>query len=271
MEPADRRQRHLDRSVQQTPDARLIRPGQFRGRGWPVPRTGLPWVGGGTLTPSTLACNHWTETGSHSPDKRLRGENASTPAQSKTAGSLDIDSNPRWVDRQSLPDDTAGNHRLPFQENLRMAPEITTAHCDVLGHLRAFESLGVIPAALAGHYPHGSDQADLPIDWLVPFPVFAHPADPARLLVGVYTHEWILVALDHIAHRDCDHRVCSEVFTRRRRELAEIPTDALLFATQPVETTWSPSDLPYLVHIEDYQAAQAQGWTGTLTEYIELS
>jgi hypothetical protein len=153
-----------------------------------------------------------------------------------------------------------------------MEPEITPAHHEILDHLLGLP-LRVVPAAQAGHYPHGSQRADLPIDWVTPFPVFSNPADPARrLLVGVYADRgWILVALDHLAHQDCTHPICGSVFDQRLRELAEIPADASLFAACDVQTTWASSPLSYLIHIDDYQAAEKRGWTGTLIGHIEMS
>ncbi|MFD0366311.1 hypothetical protein ACFQZZ_33165 [Nocardia sp. GCM10030253] len=155
-----------------------------------------------------------------------------------------------------------------------MKPEITPAHREALDHLleEGSETLGVIPSALAGHYPPGSDQADMSIDWGSPFPVFAHPADPDRLLIGVFTdHGWTLVALDHIAHLFCEHPVCGAVIDQRLRELTEIPSDASLFATQDVQTSWCDAPLPYVVHIDDHQAAAAKGWNGTLTDHTEIT
>lgn len=105
------------------------------------------------------------------------------------------------------------------------------------GSAGQFSTLGVVPAALAGHHRHGSQESDLHIDWIQPFPVFAHPADAARLLVGVDTDSgWILVALDHIAHRYCDHPVCGAVFERRLDELTAIPGDGALFGACEVAT-----------------------------------
>ena len=154
-----------------------------------------------------------------------------------------------------------------------MTPEITPTHREILNHLLEEDSLslGVIPAARAGHYAHGSQQADLPFDWVSPFPVFTNPADPARLLVGVFADRgWTLVALDHLAHRDCTHHTCGSVFDRRLRELTQIPADASLFAACDAQTTWAPSPLPYLIHIDDYQTAEERGWTGTLAAHTEL-
>lgn len=153
-----------------------------------------------------------------------------------------------------------------------MAPTITITHHEILEHLLEDDSstLGIVPSAAAGHYPHGSELADMPIDWVSPFPVFTHPADPDRLLVGVYTdHGWTLVALDHIAHIDCDHPVCGAVIDQRLSELTEIPADASLFATCDVRTSWTEDPLPYVVHIDDYQAVTEKGWTGTLPEHTE--
>jgi hypothetical protein len=155
-----------------------------------------------------------------------------------------------------------------------MTPEITSVHREVLDHLleEGSETLGVIPAALAGHYPHGSDEADMAIDWVSPFPVFAHPADPDRLLIGVHTdHGWTLVALDHIAHLFCEHPICGAVFDRRLRELTKIPADGALFAARDVQTSWSAAPLPYVVHIDDHQASETNAWTGALTDHTELT
>ncbi|WP_216893447.1 hypothetical protein [Nocardia alni] len=155
-----------------------------------------------------------------------------------------------------------------------MTPEITPVHHETLNHLLEEDSstLGVVPAALAGHYTHGSRQADLSFDWINPFPAFANPVDPARLLVGIYAERGLtLVALDHLAHRDCPHPMCGNVFDRRLRELTQIPADASLFAAYDVQTTWTPSPLPYLIHIDDYQAAERKGGTGTLAGHTELS
>lgn len=154
-----------------------------------------------------------------------------------------------------------------------MAPDITPAHRDRLDHL--FDDDGVtlgVPSGLAGHYPHGSDHADLPIDWVSPFPVFTHPADATRLLVGVHAERgWTLVALDHITHHDCPNPVCGDVIDRRRRELAAIPAHAALFAACEIDTSWTPRPMTYLVHIDDYWATAAHGWAGALTEHTELS
>lgn len=154
-----------------------------------------------------------------------------------------------------------------------MTPTITPGHRKLLEHLLAKESfaLGVVPAALAGHYPAGSRQADLTFDWIDPIPAFAHPADPARLLIGVFTDQgWTLVALDHLAHSDCAHPICADVVARRLRELTQIPADGGLFAALDVDTSWDTIPLTYLVHIDDYQAAQEQGWTGRLHDHTEL-
>ncbi|WP_280264658.1 hypothetical protein [Nocardia wallacei] len=154
-----------------------------------------------------------------------------------------------------------------------MTPDVTPAHREILGHLLEKESftLGIVPAALAGHYPAGSPAADLTFDWIDPFPAFAHPADPARLLIGVFTdHGWTLVALDHIAHFDCPHPLCAAVVDRRLHELTEIPADGGLFAALDVATSWDTVPLTYVVHIDDYRAARENGWTGRLQGHTEL-
>lgn len=154
-----------------------------------------------------------------------------------------------------------------------MTPCITSAHCETLEHLLEKESftLGIVPAALAGHYPAGSPEADLSFDWIDPIPVFAHPADQARLLIGFFTDQgWTLAALDHLAHADCTHPICAAVIDRRLREITQIPADGALFATLDVDTSWDTIPLTYVVHIDDYQAAQKHGWTGHLTDHVEL-
>lgn len=154
-----------------------------------------------------------------------------------------------------------------------MTPEITSAHRDLLAHLLDPEhsAFGVVPLALAGHYRPGSYEADMRFDWLDPFPAFAHPADPARLLIGVDTDRgWTLVALDHLAHSDCAHPICRAVTEHRWNECREIPDDGMLFAALDVATSWDGAPLTYLVHIDDYQAAQNSGWTGDLADHVEL-
>ncbi|OBB38719.1 hypothetical protein [Nocardia sp. 852002-51244_SCH5132740] len=158
-------------------------------------------------------------------------------------------------------------------ERNTMKPEITPAHREILAHLLDPEifTLGIVPAALAGHHPPGSYEADLPFDWIDPFPVFTHPADPARLLIGVFSdHGWTLVALDHLAHRYCEHPVCGDVVDRRLRELTEIPADAALFAALAIDTSFDTIPLTYLFHIDDYQAAEEKGWTGELDTHTDL-
>lgn len=158
-------------------------------------------------------------------------------------------------------------------ERNTMKPEITPSHREILAHLLDEESiaLGVVPLALAGHYRPGSYEADLRFDWIDPFPAFAHPADPARLLIGVDTDRgWTLVALDHLAHSDCAHPICTAVTERRWNECREIPDDAMLFAALDVATSWHDIPLTYIVHIDDYAAAHKTGWTGELTGHTEL-
>ncbi|WP_331764103.1 hypothetical protein OG225_43415 (plasmid) [Nocardia sp. NBC_01377] len=151
-----------------------------------------------------------------------------------------------------------------------MTFDITTAHREILDHLLdpEFTTLSVVPAALSGHYPRGSYQADMPIDWLWPIMAFTHPADPTRLLISVHTtHLGTLVALDHIAHHFCEHPICTAVNAQRERELAEIPADGALFALCRVETPLGAFLTPYMVHIDDLHAAENGGWTGSLTEW----
>ncbi len=154
-----------------------------------------------------------------------------------------------------------------------MTPEITPAHRKILAHILEEDSLafGVVPLALAGHHPPGSYKADMRFDWIDPFPAFTHPADPARLLIGVFADRgWTLVALDHLAHFDCAHPLCQAVTERRWNECREIPAGGMLFAALDVATSWDSTPLTYLVHIDDYEAAHKSGWTGELTGHAEL-
>ncbi|WP_280470736.1 hypothetical protein [Nocardia farcinica] len=155
-----------------------------------------------------------------------------------------------------------------------MRRALITSHHDVLDHLLdpACATLGVIPAALAGHDPPGSEASDLSIDRLSPCPVWTHPADPDRLLVGVDTdHGPTVVALDHIVHLHYDHPVCGPSSTSGCANSPRSPSEATLFALQTIPTSWSADPLAYVVHIDDHLAAADAGWPGVLTDHTELS
>ncbi|WP_216915229.1 hypothetical protein [Nocardia noduli] len=153
-----------------------------------------------------------------------------------------------------------------------MTVEITAAHRELLDHLMEEEFITLTVLA-TGRYWHNSTLLDMPVDWISPVPAFTHPADPTRLLIGVFTaHGWTLVALDQLAHLLCEHPICVDVHERRRRELSEIPADASLFAIRhDVRTDWSAEPLPYVVHIDDHRGLQENGWNAVLDHPTEVA
>ncbi|WP_194829253.1 hypothetical protein [Nocardia sp. XZ_19_231] len=162
-----------------------------------------------------------------------------------------------------------------------MTFEISAAHRELFDHLLDDEGgrvdCCIVPAALAGHFPHTDYRADLPIEVPGVFLAIPNPADPARLLVGVIAPQigdrgLLFVGLDYIAHLDCEHPICQGVHSQRRDELAQIPADSSVFAVCDVHTP-ALGDGPrfYLTHINDHHDADSAGWNGVVAEYTELA